>query len=659
MAHSGHSQQPEAVCIDFLKNKNTSAALGPFDGRVAALCAFEDTDYLLTTHADYVPAPPTSRQHDLFLRADLRYGPDDFTRWPQQYSPEYCHLPCVRTKSGSPPELSILWDNPSPMDFVKRSDEYTLTPNLGRLDDDFRTALEQVVEKLRMEHALYVAATPASKIPPPLATLVVSMDAALERIQTIPLNYDQMVLSVTRLQLTWLELDAMLQYMTVFKPQMDAPFGPRPELAACVGAFTFDAQVAQFLHKAGLPYWYLRPAKQFSREIILELVQLVQPSAFVCIDPHPRETAVSRANNNTAHKIALIHKHSMTKPWYEDPFDMVASEPVASSSSVNTPTHTPHRGGLNRYKPYTASNPSRSRGATNQGPKPPAGRDKYIALDRLEMPPTIPSWQNALKQVDRGHYPLSQRSSRDTYYVFPEPALFASPEDPAQRQQRLFHFELLKDALIYRLCHASAAEDAPLLSSQQWRDVLGGRVAARSSRATRTQLRIEDTERVLQPALAACGLDAHRHLPVDPRDIPAITIPRAREIIWSVAEMNFRFELLSLDRRASGLSRGGACRARCFPSPQLLDIPLDDSKRGFASSVMQDRHPYTLRLARLMLDWKGVPRVICELAQQSECSTDDMVRLEEAVPRFYCQQFYEHFGRAAVVPLRIEHEIGS
>ncbi|KAK7059992.1 hypothetical protein R3P38DRAFT_3168445 [Favolaschia claudopus] len=649
----------QAVGIDFLTNRNTSAALGPFDGRVAALCTFEDTDYLLTTHADYVPTLPASRQHNLFLRADLRYGPDDFTRWPQQYSPEYCHLPCVRTKTGSPPELSILWQDPSTKNFVKPADDSTLTPGLGRLDDGFRSALEQVVEKLRMEHALYVGVTPAGKVPPPLGTLAVSLDAALERLQTIPLTYDQLVLSVTHLQLTWLEFDAMLQYMAVYKPQIEAPFGSRPELAACVGAFTADARVAQFLHKAGLPYWYLRPAKRFDRENILELVRPLQPSAFVCLDPHARETAVSPADNNTAHKIAIIHKHSMIKPWYEDPFDLVASHPAPASSSVNTrATHVPHRGGLNRYTPYSASNPSRSNKATNQGPKPPAGRDKYIALDRPEMPPTIPSWENALKQVDRNHYPLSQRSNRDTYYVFPEPALLASPEDPALRQQRLFHFELMKDALTYRISHTSAAEGGLLLSSQQWRDVLAGRVAAHSGKATKTQRRIDDIERVLQPALSACGLDGHRHLPVDPRDVPAITIPRAREIIWSVAEMGFRFELLSLDHRASGLNRGVACRA-CFPSPRLLEIPLDNSKRGFASSTVQDRHPYSLRLARLMLDWKDVPRAIRELAQQSEWSAEDMSTLEEAVTGFYCQQFYEHFGRAAVVPLRIEHEFES
>jgi hypothetical protein len=59
----------------------------------------------------------------------MRYGTDDPTLWPQQWTSRYCHLPLI-PKKGSRPELDIMWWNPTPTDFAVGS---AVTRGLGHL----------------------------------------------------------------------------------------------------------------------------------------------------------------------------------------------------------------------------------------------------------------------------------------------------------------------------------------------------------------------------------------------------------------------------------------------------------------------------------------------------------------------------------------------
>jgi hypothetical protein len=47
------------------------------------------------------------------LRADIRYGPDDPTLWPQPWVGLYCHLGAIPRKPDDPNDsLSIMWWDP-------------------------------------------------------------------------------------------------------------------------------------------------------------------------------------------------------------------------------------------------------------------------------------------------------------------------------------------------------------------------------------------------------------------------------------------------------------------------------------------------------------------------------------------------------------------
>ncbi|KAJ7131483.1 hypothetical protein C8R43DRAFT_837980, partial [Mycena crocata] len=159
------------------------------------------------------------------------------------------------------------------------------------------------------------------------------------------------------------------------------------------------------------------------------------------------------------------------------------------------------------------------------------------------MPLMIPAWSAALQKVDI-NYPPPNPGPKNTYYVLPEPALLVAPEYTPQRQLRIHHFRLLRDALLYRL---GESPGGCALSSKDWREVLSGKVVATGKSGSKTQARTGDLELRLAPALRACGMDQFNGFPVPREQVPDISVHTAQEIIWEVAETNFRHEFSALD----------------------------------------------------------------------------------------------------------------
>jgi hypothetical protein len=284
-------------------------------------------------------------------------------------------------------------------------------------------------------------------------------------------------------------------------------------------------------------------------------------------------------------------------------------------------------------------------------------RDKFVLFDSPDMPIAIDRWAQALSTVDRTKPPSCGLSVQNVY-VLPEPALLVSPKDDARRQLFLYHYQLIRDALLYHL--GVPSDPHRPLSAQEWRDVLLGKVRKQGKAGSRAERRSVSIEAILGPAMHACGIDEMNDFATDPASVPRTTRNRARELLWELAEMNFRFELLALDARASGLDRPDACR-ECFPSRNLVGVDLSESKLGFAHIASIHRLPYLQRLAGLMLAWTLRPRpgIISEAQTRSEWPTSKLFELESAVAEYYTRSFYDLFGRAPVIPMRLSHKFGT
>ncbi|KAJ7682336.1 hypothetical protein DFH06DRAFT_971605 [Mycena polygramma] len=675
--------------VDFVL-LTVAAKLGAFDGRLAAVVQARGELYLITTHANYIPALPPSDEHDVVLRTDLRYGLDDPSTCPQYYSDLYCHLAVTPTKANSRPAYSILWWDPAPSDLalcISRNSK-TLTPLLGRLSLERRHSFSGLVSQLQANYAAYAKHAGEQNVPGPMKLLVKSMTLGLERLVSLLWTFEHLALMARNLQRTCLELIAMIDYMLVYKPRMEladiaAPSEPSSSL---LGAFTTNPKIAQQFFAAGIPCWFMRLASSNVTQNILQVIDSL-PAPSVEVERHAVHGAICRATYKTDDKVQAIDRVSRCVEWYSDPFNASESSMSSGSSSGRASAQASTSGnsgdgGRGRASDqastggsYRGGSGRRAGGGGGQGrggrgrgggdnadpltsmPVHP-GRDKFQPLaGRTEMPALIPSWQKGLSAVNPRVAPTHNPRLADKRYVFPEPALLASPDDPKARQLRLHHWCMMRDAFLYRLLHAPPESLA--LIAQEWRDVLAGNITSASGKGVKSAQRRGLIEELLSPALTACGIESCDTIPADRNTIPLISDKDAKEIIWEIAETSFRMELVALDRRVTGYNRRQQC-CGCFPERMLFDIPIELSKRGFADMQVTRRHRYVVHLANLMLLWPDAPRSLREaqLELDRAWSESEMRKLEDDVAAFYCQSFYDYFGRPPVIPMRIEHDLG-
>lgn len=269
------------------------------------------------------------------------------------------------------------------------------------------------------------------------------------------------------------------------------------------------------------------------------------------------------------------------------------------------------------------------------------------------MASAIPLWAGALAAVNKEQPPLCGASLRNLY-AFPEPALLVNSN---QRNVYFYSYQLIRDALLYRMGDAQASQES--LSPAQWREILRGKWNAQGSEGGITQKRTASFDRILGPALKACGIDVQEgSFPLPREGIPVPSTTRAKQITWELAEMNFRLDLCALDELVCGVDRHEECLA-CFPGGLVPD--LSEGTLGFAAITAPERLPHLLRLARLMSTWKtSTPRPKeLDLAgsrpsESAYWTSNTITDLERAVAQYYTQIFYDFYGRAAVVPLRLE-----
>ncbi|KAJ7468356.1 hypothetical protein B0H11DRAFT_1921223 [Mycena galericulata] len=666
ISQTGVADAPaECDGVNLLQNRNDDARLGPFDGRVAAHLWVANNRCFITTNARYVPAFAPGDANELRLRCDMRWGPDDPTLWPHEYSDYYPHFGAVprrpSTESGKATIGIMFWD-PERTDFVSPDSGQTLTRGLGKLSQEKVSLLSPLVHGLIKKCEDYSKfLSPAAQPLPLVAQLTDSLCRGLARLSSIPATFERMVLGVTNVQRTYLELAGLLQYMTVYKPRMEDPTsgGGLPD-ADTVGVFTSSPIVAENFHRAKLPFWYIRPLRAFSGENILRVVQLLDPAQWMELKAYKGFAPIA-VGPTVQERIHGLLQGTKTLPWYKNPFasgdtakPLVTRSSVAgpnvTGSSVSGPNPRSVVAGGSREKSHRDPYKRHDRKVPN--PNAQQERNKYEVFKSPYMAPTIPGWAAALSAVDRSQPPACGLHPLNLY-VFPEPALLLSSE--ARLHTYLHHYQLIRDALLYRMGDHNDSQTA--LSVAEWRDILQGKVVGQGMRGSLAEKRTTAIERVLGPAMRACGIDQLDGFPVPPDCTPRTTQTRSKEITWELAEMNFRFELCALDTRASGLDRLEECM-KCFPGP-LIGPDLSEGNKGLAAVQISERLPFLLSLARLMLDWACRPRSdLLETAREmTEWNSLLIADLENQVARYYTQSFYQIFGRAAVIPLRLEHEL--
>ncbi|PPQ76810.1 hypothetical protein CVT24_011653 [Panaeolus cyanescens] len=659
-----------------LASRDPTRPIGPFDGRVAAhISPHPALNYICTTpNQDWIPVPPNDGFHSLRLRVDLRYGVYDYTLHPQLDIDFYCHHAAIPRRPTSPTDpLSIMWWDPTDQDFVTASGGILLgVGHLSKDKVDRFQALEQDIQKRTQNYRETASPSPCRETLDLIAIIATALSNSIIRLSSLKTPYTQMRFTVTEFQRYFLEMRGLLDYMEIYKPRMLGLLPAASSADPCIGAFTYNELVAQHFHRAGLPVWLLRPwdGEPVSNNILC-VVQPTLPDARM-EDYDPPFPTVYSGKLGVPAAINSIHAFSRTWLSCKNPFK---SSALPSSSNQTVSSSSSHA---------TTSGPSAPRGGgsgRSQVSKKPtkviqSGRDKFKPLESHLAPFPIPAWSLGLAAVNQS--PELRLTDKTTapqlaFYAFPDPALLISPKEDSKKAKLLTTWLLCRDAWN----SAMTSKDSLAMSSQNWRDILFQDFTiipeAKDTKASESRLKAlakfapKDLEAFrTEPQYATGQPMTWRGRQYVPGTLPPVQV--VREILWELYELNFTYELISLDQHACeglDLENETALYEReadfiipCFTalSYKRPVINLPDKNEGLASDTMPERLEFVLAMAKLMSSWRGEKPAIFDLHKrrlQRSISREQASELEKEVARFYCQTLYNYFGRAAQIPHRL------
>ena len=255
------------------------------------------------------------------LRADIRYGPDDATLWPQPWVEMYCHLGAIPRKPDDPNDcLSIMWWDPSSDDF--ESFGSSVVNGLGELSGSKLLSLRKMMSSMEDRVEDHKRAFPnPNKL---LLLLARAMQDSFNRLDSLKTTFTEMRTGVTEFQRYYLELCGCLDYIEIYKPRMDGARPPAESVVNCVGAITNIPRIVQDFYTAGLPVWLLRPSTVWDSPVrcnILEIVTPLNPVDVLCVSEHyPPFPAIFYGSPTDPKRHNTCYTHSRMWLTFKDPF---------------------------------------------------------------------------------------------------------------------------------------------------------------------------------------------------------------------------------------------------------------------------------------------------------------------------------------------------
>lgn len=297
------------------------------------------------------------------------------------------------------------------------------------------------------------------------------------------------------------------------------------------------------------------------------------------------------------------------------------------------------------------------------------------------MPAAHLDWHRAMEAVD-----VSRRVQGRMGHFLPSPSLFIGPTADGRRGAFFENWLRLRVSLYS--AHLGPPTQIKHFQSQEWRDYLGGvgNVAkdtvegalggAGAGKRSKAAVRKEAVRLAVEEIFGG-GEAANPRLLWDAPlkfcdqgygSFGDISVLDQREILWEVFEMGFRLELTILDRKlcpghnlsaATGdamevMRRDLVSKVSTYKLEPLRPRLVPDylMPAGLLAKVPAQRVPSLEAFRTLLSRWPGVPDTIRLQTPLTDSSVSVPTAL--AVGRemfgFYVQTFFEHSGRAPLVP---------
>ncbi|KAG6875823.1 hypothetical protein C0992_002164, partial [Termitomyces sp. T32_za158] len=631
-----------------------------YDGLTAALV--NDGQLIVTSpNSKTIPHPPLGGDRPVYLRDNLRYADDDPLLWPQPFMENLPHLPLIRVPSKSENDpLHVIWWQPTIQEFVV---DPSVLLGLGRLDPScvarLRLACMPRVEQARRSE--YQSMTL-------LQEHVTTILALLDRLTHLSMSFERARLCVREVQRAYLELWALIDWRDVFQPRVTGRIVHTGEIAGVVGCFTYNIGTCEDLYRAGIPVYLIRDFTTLHTMRIKTVITPIIPDETITSNLNVRYSTIYTGAATSSDKYRAIRRfthffHGFANPFnkHRVPLPRLPPEPTTSISNSQARAL--------RYTPYARRTKKKADFYAAQG------RNKFEDPIDPILPPSIPAWRDALLQIDQSkpNFADSDVLGSDFGYAFPEPASFIAFEKRERRNVALCSWLRYRNAFIYRLL-SEQFEGRPM-SGKAWRDILSLDWLERpsstdkqpcktdSEKISKNSSRLQRLTDFLESCLRTDGLTLNEiergRESWNGKPFAALEDKDLEEILWELAELNFRQEFLALDLRIHGSDPDFIRQRRisgCFPGQQLLPIPLSEANHGIASYDEEERCRYLLEMQRVVRDWPGEKAEILKV-DSLRWRSRDIEDLETAVACFYTQTFFDYFRRAPIVPRRLSHTI--
>jgi hypothetical protein len=292
-------------------------------------------------------------------------------------------------------------------------------------------------------------------------------------------------------------------------------------------------------------------------------------------------------------------------------------------------------------------------------------------LDSPFAPFSILAWSAALQAIDKSPSCLIEASKTLKcygHYAFPDPGFLVNHTSDKLIAHHIASWLRVCDTWILRLGNESSLA----LSSQNWRTLLTMDLGVKVEGTTKTANRRREVLRLLLPKPGASPELKIQSTLKDTcvwqgKEFPSNALPPedvVRQILWELYELNFIHELVSLDRRACAeldatdvmqlIERENKI-SRCFPLDSFRHITFASENRGLAADAFNKRFHYIVNLFLVMKAWKGKQPAIFGASEDTvrEFTQTAAMGFEKVVVKYYCQQFFNYFGRAAQIPHRL------
>ncbi|KAK7019383.1 hypothetical protein VNI00_018096 [Paramarasmius palmivorus] len=671
----------------------------PWDGLVGG---FVEQYFVTSPNMTVLYSPPLPTR-TVQRRQDYRYGQDDPLHWPQFFYTNRCHYAVIRrrpTRSSDP--FGDWWHNPTEIPFVP--DEGVLT-GVGKLHHPYILRHLDDIEDICKRYSDYRSSLSNAMPNKYVAVLQHHLNQSYQRLSSLPMTLSDARSIYSFMQRCYLELLAALDWIQLYQPKMEGRspvFKGDASKSNLMGAFVTDSNSATQLFHAGVPVWVVRDKKYHPSTLILQDALLKEPSADI-LELEVLDTSATPVYVGACLKdqITAMDRCSSRGVTWIDAFQAtLSSQPPAAvqKAQSNVPPKRPghalpsarlsKRPKINSSSPKSNHpSPSSAKPSDSGEPNNHRERDKFAPVDSPFAPPSPVAWISALKNVDR-RQPSPPRIPSG--YILPEHGLFLNVPS-SKRTKYLLCWLKYRTALVFR---ATDTLHPPVLwRAQLWRTFLALDFTQSDKSTPHTDL--EDGEvplsvstfsqkqrDVVNDTLSNCIQRAGVFIneqrltrsesgftwQQQSKDAADLDEPQlVREILWEMANISFRCEMLALDR-ARRLPPSSANRhnseldrvlredavAQCFPK----DLVSSDAylKEGLAAVGIRDRAPYLLNLKKVMQEWKGADAQrwfsFSTTRSLDTCTDGELERLESHLSQFYAQSFFDQFARPCTLPHR-------